>query len=520
MKYISKFSFLLLFSTCINAQEIWQHKDELQKTNRHESQYVIDADTEWLHDTIPQTDSIVKSPILKGLTMGYFKGAYSIEATANVCSVKLYMHIPIIHRETSPVFFRMLETYPPGKIVKYGTVNKGIDNRIAEVTFGEMHPADSVTIPWECWTLKKNSTFSDMPSYVDKATLDALDDSLDAYLQPSSYIQSDHSNIVAKAAELAGTENNILQIAGSVILFTGKTIAYESYGAQDALTTLTRGYSVCTGKANLAVALFRALKIPARVLMVAFTHYIVEFYLPGYGWVRGESTLGNMPVPVQYHTIMLACTAQEENYSGYSGVMCYWGTSNDNVWFDIEYSQAQKNEEAHHITVDDTSALHAINKTKTVWRKYNRVLNEELSTLQQEVFTQALQHQEDAVTSFANGNLDDYLIHIQSAGQLYDQIESMGILPDITLTDFYLRQNYPNPFNSTTTFCFHLPMPSFVTLKVVDLLGREIETLISGHHPAGEYRIRWTAEDLPSGLYIYRLKTGEFEETKKLILQK
>jgi hypothetical protein len=63
-------------------------------------------------------------------------------------------------------------------------------------------------------------------------------------------------------------------------------------------------------------------------------------------------------------------------------------------------------------------------------------------------------------------------------------------------------------------------MPSFVTLKVVDLLGREIETLISGHHPAGEYRIRWTAEDLPSGLYIYRLKTGEFEETKKLILQK
>jgi len=83
--------------------------------------------------------------------------------------------------------------------------------------------------------------------------------------------------------------------------------------------------------------------------------------------------------------------------------------------------------------------------------------------------------------------------------------------------EFSLNQNYPNPFNSSTTICFSMPKSGFVTLKVFDLLGKEINILMSGKKAAGDYEVTWNAKDLPTGIYLYRLQAGEFVETKKLI---
>jgi N-acetylneuraminic acid mutarotase len=85
---------------------------------------------------------------------------------------------------------------------------------------------------------------------------------------------------------------------------------------------------------------------------------------------------------------------------------------------------------------------------------------------------------------------------------------------------FALSQNYPNPFNPSTTIRFDLPKSSFVTLRVYDLLGKEITTLVNEKKSSGEYTIDWNGKDLPSGLYIYQLKAGDFTETRKLVLQK
>ncbi|MCJ7813730.1 T9SS type A sorting domain-containing protein [bacterium] len=85
---------------------------------------------------------------------------------------------------------------------------------------------------------------------------------------------------------------------------------------------------------------------------------------------------------------------------------------------------------------------------------------------------------------------------------------------------FSLSQNYPNPFNPSTTIRFNLPKSSFVTLTVYDILGKEIETIVHGQYPAGEFRAEWTAKDLSSGIYFYRLQAGRFVQTKKFILQK
>jgi hypothetical protein len=85
---------------------------------------------------------------------------------------------------------------------------------------------------------------------------------------------------------------------------------------------------------------------------------------------------------------------------------------------------------------------------------------------------------------------------------------------------YQLAQNYPNPFNPSTTLQFQVPQKSFVSLKVFDLLGRELASLVNEERQAGIYRVTWDASKLPSGVYFYRLQAGNFVETKKMVFAK
>jgi hypothetical protein len=88
-------------------------------------------------------------------------------------------------------------------------------------------------------------------------------------------------------------------------------------------------------------------------------------------------------------------------------------------------------------------------------------------------------------------------------------------------TVYSLLQNYPNPFNPQTTIKYSLPLAGLVTLKIYDLLGREVTTLIQGKkETAGNHSINFNANNLPSGIYFYRLQADKFSETKKMILIK
>jgi len=85
---------------------------------------------------------------------------------------------------------------------------------------------------------------------------------------------------------------------------------------------------------------------------------------------------------------------------------------------------------------------------------------------------------------------------------------------------FELSQNYPNPFNPSTTISFNLPKSGIATLKVYNLMGEEIITLVEGYREAGIYTINFNAEEHPSGMYLYRLSTNGFTETKKMLFMK
>jgi len=88
------------------------------------------------------------------------------------------------------------------------------------------------------------------------------------------------------------------------------------------------------------------------------------------------------------------------------------------------------------------------------------------------------------------------------------------------ITNYNLSQNYPNPFNPTTTIKYQIPELSFIILKVYDVLGNEIVTLVNEEKPSGSYEVEFFGTGLPSGIYFYQLHTASFVETKKMVLLK
>jgi hypothetical protein len=86
-------------------------------------------------------------------------------------------------------------------------------------------------------------------------------------------------------------------------------------------------------------------------------------------------------------------------------------------------------------------------------------------------------------------------------------------------------QNYPNPFNSSTTITYEMPQSGLISIKVYDILGREVATLVNEEKSAGSYEVQFNTysgnvRNLTSGIYFYRLTAGNYTETKKMILLK
>jgi hypothetical protein len=119
----------------------------------------------------------------------------------------------------------------------------------------------------------------------------------------------------------------------------------------------------------------------------------------------------------------------------------------------------------------------------------------------------------NANTGWAAGQLGA-IFRTERGGVGVNQISSQ--VPE----KFALLQNYPNPFNPSTIINFQLTINSYVNLKVYDMNGKEIATLVNENLHAGEYEIKWSADNISGGVYFYTLETENFKDTRRMILLK
>jgi hypothetical protein len=98
--------------------------------------------------------------------------------------------------------------------------------------------------------------------------------------------------------------------------------------------------------------------------------------------------------------------------------------------------------------------------------------------------------------------------------------QKIAVNTDSAVFDYNLAQNYPNPFNPVTTINYSIKEDGLVKLTIFNLLGEEAATLINEYQSAGNYSTNFSASQLPSGIYFYRLNTGSYSNTLKMILMK
>lgn len=127
---------------------------------------------------------------------------------------------------------------------------------------------------------------------------------------------------------------------------------------------------------------------------------------------------------------------------------------------------------------------------------------------------------DDSNNVFVGGDVADSTNGWNFLALKINQEGSLGIKPltNRTPIDFSLSQNYPNPFNPSTTIGYALPHRSHVTLAVYNTLGQHVATLVGGEDKAGYHEVQFTAKNLASGVYFYRLQTGDFVQTRKFLL--
>jgi photosystem II stability/assembly factor-like uncharacterized protein len=156
-----------------------------------------------------------------------------------------------------------------------------------------------------------------------------------------------------------------------------------------------------------------------------------------------------------------------------------------------------------HVYVGNDITVYVSTDGGNSWSEYNEGLPEAMYIVDLSIFRPG---RKIRVVTHGNGVFERDLLDVHD--------------PGLTVSDFSLEQNYPNPFNSTTTIEFDLPKTSDVTLKIYNILGAEVATLVSDILIAGSYSYDWDASNLASGVYLYRLEAGEFVETKKMVLMR
>ena len=301
-------------------------------------------------------------------------------------------------------------------------------NRVVNFTIAGMHQGEHKLLHFTIWVLVENFEFKDIPRDTPFPKKSDLPDDTLEWLQPTKVVQSRSPFILLKARQLRMGNDYIFGYAENVSHF----IKYHRFLlfllelklglllSQDAVTTLfINGENV--GRSHLACALFRSQNIPARVLLAnndqgfwTQMHYMVEYYIPNYGWVLLDSTKGETPYATKRQVINRICSIEDERDTKRDYIFPFMTGEERWIWLDTDKvqpyyvdcrtgSKSQMFQESK-VSIDTITADYTILRTKTVFHAYEYFLGRNLDTENAMHLNKAVDYQRQAVHILAEDN--------------------------------------------------------------------------------------------------------------------
>lgn len=350
-----------------------------------------------------------------------------------------YFIIPIAFRDQAPLW---LEIDCP-EMINYKFIQLSEKNVVVAATL--TNSTDTINLNWTSWVLIKRNNYNDIPESVPIPELSELPDSVLRFLQPTDCVQSNDSTIRHIAETVRDSTDDLIILADRIAKYCRRiphTFSHTPYSF-DAYYALKWGNS-CTGHAHAGAALFRANGVPCRVLMnmpggsLYDMHWIVEYYIPEYGWVKLETNYGVNPYIYAYRCVIsYACDiADEFSITHPENIEAYWFCS-DTI-FRNEYpfwGGAHSNRVCGYVGGTVSRIDQLISLTKSVFR-YNTIFQGiKLNNQQLKYFNKALEYQNKALVYAKSEILDSIIYNLNETLSYYREIGENPI-KEIYFNDF------------------------------------------------------------------------------------
>lgn len=348
-----------------------------------------------------------------------------------------YFHIPVAFEEQVP-FYLDIRSVPSDALINYKIVNLTPPNLLVCATcIGGV----DIEINWTCYVFVKGKSYSDLPSSAPFPSPDDLPEETKQFLLPTDSCQSNTDVVISKASEFKNqSEGNLMEYTDLIMHWIGDTFPYQGYG--DAYWCIENQEGTCTGCAHSAVALYRAVGVPARTLLsmpswgwVGFDcHWIMEFYLLDYGWVRCDpitATIGDEP---EDDIIPMACYPQDEFclLTDYPGMDGYWHTSDPALsrWPYVGWGGCHGGHlHVGFITTQD-KIENAYELSNAVWLEFIKCVGRTVTDEQNSALEKAILYQKSAKESLNAEDIDGFISALQNALSEYQKIK-LG--PEVTV---------------------------------------------------------------------------------------
>lgn len=371
-----------------------------------------------------------------------------VNATEDVNDVHIWFVFPPDYGYQVPIYLEIYDdTTANISQYKIEDDSDGL-NKLINFTISYIEVGGSVLIHFSCWVLIKNHDFSDLPEKVKFPRRWHLPEETKKWLVRTEVVQKWSILIGHKARQLNRLNNNVIKFADKVASFIRQhrfilfliQLRLGIFFSQDAKTTLLiNGENV--GRSHLACALFRSQNIPARVILAhngqgfwTQMHYMVEYYLPDYGWVLLDSTNGETPYETKRQIINRICFPEDEQDTKIDYIFPRMKGEERWIWFDTESvypyyidcdsgSKSQMFSESEIIT-ESFIADYAFLLTQIVFHQYESYLGKNLSFENQQLFENATKNQYKAIEELISTNdPNDYIYYMDSAFDYYKEIE-------------------------------------------------------------------------------------------------